>query len=59
MFYPMQATKAHILSIIAMVNEKFRERVPAWEVSSFIFIQNIVQLYECVNAMVIIVFVFI
>jgi intron-binding protein aquarius len=23
-------TKAHVLSIVMMVNEKFRERVPAW-----------------------------
>ncbi|KAK2168383.1 hypothetical protein LSH36_17g07036 [Paralvinella palmiformis] len=30
-YSPDKATKAHIISIIAMVNEKFRERVPAWE----------------------------
>ena len=24
------STKAHVLSIVMMVNEKFRERVPAW-----------------------------
>lgn len=27
-----QVSREHILSIVAMVNEKFRERVPAWEV---------------------------
>ncbi|ELT95764.1 hypothetical protein CAPTEDRAFT_198998 [Capitella teleta] len=26
-----QASQEHVLSIVAMVNEKFRERVPAWE----------------------------
>ena len=30
-FTPAQATRAHILSMVCMVNEKFRERVPAWE----------------------------
>jgi len=31
--YGPPATDAHVLSIVVMVNEKFRERVPAWEVS--------------------------
>jgi len=31
--YSTDATDAHVLSIVVMVNEKFRERVPAWEVS--------------------------
>ncbi|XP_074641983.1 RNA helicase aquarius-like [Tubulanus polymorphus] len=26
-----KSTKGHVLSIVAMVNEKFRERVPAWQ----------------------------
>jgi len=30
--YSADATDAHVLSIVVMVNEKFRERVPAWEV---------------------------
>ena len=30
--YSDDATDAHVLSIVVMVNEKFRERVPAWEV---------------------------
>jgi len=30
--YSADATDAHLLSIVVMVNEKFRERVPAWEV---------------------------
>jgi intron-binding protein aquarius len=29
-FKPEVCSKAHILSIVMMVNEKFRERVPAW-----------------------------
>jgi len=34
--YSSAATDAHVLSIVVMVNEKFRERVPAWEVCCFI-----------------------
>jgi len=30
--YSTDATDAHVLSVVVMVNEKFRERVPAWEV---------------------------
>uniref|UniRef100_A0A0L8GB52 RNA helicase aquarius n=1 Tax=Octopus bimaculoides TaxID=37653 RepID=A0A0L8GB52_OCTBM len=30
-YNPETATKSHLISIIIMVNEKFRERVPAWE----------------------------
>ena len=29
-FKPAESSKAHIMSIVVMVNEKFRERVPAW-----------------------------
>lgn len=29
--YSTESTQAHVLSIAAIVNEKFRERVPAWE----------------------------
>ena len=28
-----QASVSHIMQIVAIVNEKFRERVPAWDVS--------------------------
>jgi len=35
--YNADATDAHVLSIVGMVNEKFRERVPAWEVSSTVY----------------------
>lgn len=28
-----QASLAHVMSIVVMVNEKFRESVPPWEVS--------------------------
>ena len=31
-FDAAKSTRAHILSIAVMVNEKFRERVPTWEV---------------------------
>jgi len=31
-FGPSTVNLAHILSIVVMINEKFRERVPAWEV---------------------------
>jgi Intron-binding protein aquarius N-terminus len=31
--YSADATRAHALSIAIMINEKFRERAPAWEVS--------------------------
>jgi len=34
--YSTDATDAHVLSIVVMVNEKFRERVPAWEVCYFV-----------------------
>lgn len=27
-----KASNAHMMSIIVMINEKFRERVPAWQV---------------------------
>ena len=33
--YGADASDAHLLSIVVMVNEKFRERVPAWEVCCF------------------------
>ena len=29
-FNPEESSKAHVMSIVMMVNEKFRERVPAW-----------------------------
>ncbi|XP_076342913.1 LOW QUALITY PROTEIN: RNA helicase aquarius [Tachypleus tridentatus] len=29
-YHPEKASHAHIMSIVIMVNEKFRERVPAW-----------------------------
>ena len=32
-FHPDKSSHAHIMSMVAMVNEKFRERVPAWGVS--------------------------
>ena len=28
-----ESSFAHMMSIVCMLNEKFRERVPAWEVS--------------------------
>ena len=31
---PLKTTPAHLMSIVLMVNEKFKERVPAWEVPS-------------------------
>lgn len=31
-FDAAKSTRAHVLSIAVMVNEKFRERVPTWEV---------------------------
>jgi hypothetical protein len=33
-FGPSTVNLAHILSIVVMINEKFRERVPAWEVKT-------------------------
>lgn len=30
-----KATHAHMMSIVVMINEKFRERVQAWQVSIF------------------------
>ncbi|KAL5463485.1 hypothetical protein EMCRGX_G032381 [Ephydatia muelleri] len=30
-FEPTKTTPAHLMSIVLMVNEKFKERVPAWE----------------------------
>lgn len=30
-YHPEKSTKSHLMSIVIMVNEKFRERVPAWE----------------------------
>ena len=41
--YSAEATDAHVMSIVVMVNEKFRERVPAWEVlhiSSTVYIAS-------------------
>lgn len=29
-----RATHAHMMSIVVLLNEKFRERVPAWQVST-------------------------
>ena len=31
-YKPEEATLSHTMSIMIMINEKFRERVPAWEV---------------------------
>lgn len=30
--FTQHSTLAHTMSIVSMLNEKFRERVPAWEV---------------------------
>jgi len=35
--YSTDASNAHVLSIVVMVNEKFRERVPAWEVQCSVY----------------------
>ena len=32
-YHPRLATHAHLMSIVVTVNEKVRERVPAWHVS--------------------------
>ena len=32
-YNPRLATHAHLMSVVVTVNEKFRERVPAWHVS--------------------------
>lgn len=37
-FNPKSCSKAHVMSIVMMVNEKFRERVPAW--SCFLKLPN-------------------
>lgn len=31
--YTKEASFAHMMSVVSMLNEKFRERVPAWDVS--------------------------
>jgi len=38
--YSTDATEAHVLSVVVMVNEKFRERVPAWEVGQFVTVYS-------------------
>lgn len=35
--FTQQSTFAHTMSIVSMLNEKFRERVPAWEVCIIFF----------------------
>lgn len=35
-YEPSKSSRSHIMSIMVMVNEKFRERVPPWEVSSLV-----------------------
>lgn len=34
-YSPEVSSKAYLMSICCMVNEKFRENVPAWEVTDF------------------------
>jgi hypothetical protein len=41
-FDPSTKSLAHIMSIVVMINEKFRERVPAWEVRQNFFEPQIV-----------------
>lgn len=40
-----KASHAHMMSIVVMLNEKFRERVPAWQVSGSYRIKTIFFLY--------------
>lgn len=41
--YSTDASDAHVLSIVVMVNEKFRERVPAWEVGCFLLLLTLIK----------------
>lgn len=38
--FAQHSTFAHTMSIVSMLNEKFRERVPAWEVCIFGLLGN-------------------
>jgi len=51
--YSTDATDAHVLSIVVMVNEKFRERVPAWEVCCFTSVYVIVTEFSAVDLCII------
>lgn len=34
-YVTLKSSHAHMMSIVIMINEKFRERVPAWQVRLF------------------------
>lgn len=42
-----KATFAHMMSIVIMLNEKFRERVAPWQVFNFILNLYSYQNYNC------------
>jgi hypothetical protein len=35
LLFLLQASASHVMQIVVIVNEKFRERVPAWDVRLF------------------------
>jgi hypothetical protein len=46
-----ESTFAHMMSIVCMLNEKFRERVPAWDVSNILrYCMNQIQLFFILTA---------
>lgn len=45
-----RSSHAHMMSIVVMINEKFRERVPAWQVGYFDFLVNLI--FICSSALI-------
>jgi intron-binding protein aquarius len=42
-YNPESSSASHVLSIVIMVNEKFRERVSAWQVCVCLIIQIFIE----------------
>lgn len=42
--YKPDATHAHVMSIVIMLNEKFRERVQVWQVITYSDVKQIVYI---------------
>lgn len=41
-----ESSRAHMMSIVVMVNEKFRERVPSWQVYFLQLFQEVTNIHS-------------
>lgn len=48
-FDPEKSTKEHIMSIVVMINEKYRERISAWQVIFFVLFFCVIKRANLAN----------